>query len=89
MLNLNTEEFRKQYPALYHSATYHFGSLKKAFAEAGLKYCFSEPKHPKWENKVKPFLGRMPDTIIASAVGVTKSKIRKLRQRLDIKAYNR
>lgn len=81
-------EMRSHNQAVYHSAIYHFGSLKQAFAKIGVKYRFAEPKAKKWEKKVKPFLGRAPDTMIASAAGVSVREIRQLRLDLGIGAYN-
>lgn len=86
--NNSPEGVRGRAPAIYHSAIYHFGSLKHAFSKIGVKYRFTESKPQKWEKKVKPFLGRVPDTMIASAAGVTVREIRHLRLDLGIKAYN-
>jgi len=76
-------EFMKVFPSVYRSVLFHFGSLKAAFTKLKVNYRYSE-KHLQWQNKVRRFLGRLPDAVIASAVGVSTSSVRKLRIKLDI-----
>ncbi len=88
MTDLSVDEFKKSQPAIYRSATYHFGSLKTAFAEIGMKYN-REPKVDKWQKKVLLFLGKLPDSLIASNANVSVGAVRKLRREKNIDAYRR
>ncbi len=88
MLDLSVDEFKTKQPAIYHSAVYHFGSLKTAFADVGMKYNL-EPKIGKWQKKVLSFLGRLPDSLIASRANVSVGAVRKLRRENSIDSYRR
>lgn len=84
LATLKPEEFARKEPALYHSALVHNGTLKTAFARLNIVYNFVELTDPAV--KVKPFLGRLPDTIIASVSGLKLGTIRRLRKKHSIKA---
>ncbi|MBI5135238.1 hypothetical protein HZA86_03335 [Candidatus Uhrbacteria bacterium] len=81
-------ELKKQYPAIYHSAITHYGSLKAAFAKVGLVYAFVE-RDPKkdWKEKIIPALGNMPDTVIADCAEVSVCIIRRMRRERRIDRY--
>ncbi len=81
---LSPVDFQRQQPALYHSAVVHNGTLKAAFARLDIAYDFVEITDPAV--KIKPFLGRLPDTIIAEVSGVKLGTIRRLRKKHGIKA---
>lgn len=81
---LSPEEFQRREPALYHSAVVHRGSLRHAYAQINIAYAFDEVVDAR--EKVKPFLGRLPDTIIAEVSGLKLSSIRSLRRKLGIRA---
>lgn len=83
--NLFPDAFEKQYPALYRSVIVHHGNLKAAFQKIGIHYRFNE--NIKWEKKVKPFLGLLPDTVIAACAGISVYRIRKMRRGLEIGRY--
>lgn len=83
--SLSPEEFNKKEAALYHSLIFHFGSLKNAFQHAGQDYKFEEKID--WETKIKPFLGQMPDTVIARYAGVSRRTIGRLRKELKIPRF--
>lgn len=85
LASLLPEELRAAEPSLYFSALTHFGTLKRAFAEAKLEYLHVEVRD--WQDKVTAFLGQMPDTIIAECVGVSARKISKLRRDHGIARY--
>lgn len=82
---LAPEEFRKQNAALFHSAIFHNASLKAAFARLGIEYPHMEVVDPM--EKVKPFLGEMPDTEIARITGLNVRDIRRERRSRHIDAY--
>lgn len=73
-------------PAVYRSAIFHFGSLKKAYAEAGMDYPHVETA-ADWVDKVVNFLGSVPDGLIASVAGVSVYKVKKLRRDLGIRGF--
>lgn len=79
------DEWRKKHAAVYHSAIYHFGSLKKAYHEVGIKYPHVEKL--EWQKQVVPFLGKLQDTQIANCAGVSTGKIRSLRESLGIPRF--
>jgi hypothetical protein len=81
---LSPKEFEEQQPAIYHSAVVHNGTLKAAFAKSGITYGFVEITDPAV--KVTPFLGRLPDTVIAEVSGLKLSTVRRLRQKHHIQA---
>lgn len=80
------EQWKKQFPAVYFSALYHFGSLVKAYEGIEIKYKFVEVD--AWEEKVVPFLGTMTDKAIADCCEVSVYRVRKLRENLGINAFN-
>ncbi len=82
---LTPDEFRKQNAALFHSAIFHNGSLRAAFARINIQYEHTEVVDPM--TKVKPFLGRMPDTEIARITGLKLRDIRYERRNDGIRAY--
>jgi len=75
---MTMEQFSKEHPAIYRSAIVHHGSLSQAFKKIGINYPFKEI--PDWRNKIRGFLGRLPDTTIAKCVNVSTSVIRKIRK---------
>ena len=74
--------FKKEHPAIYHSAVVHHGGLRQAFEKIGIQYSFDELRD--WQDRVKQFLGELPDTVIASCLGKPVRAIRNLRKRLHI-----
>jgi hypothetical protein len=81
---MEPKDFAATYPALYHSAVVHNGTLRAAFAKLGIDYKFVEITNP--EIKVKPFLGRIPDAVIAEVSGLKVCAVRRLRKRWRIAA---
>lgn len=81
----NPEQFARKYPAIYRSAIVHYGGMRRAFEKIGIKYPFKEISD--WKNKISPFLGRLPDTIVADCAGVSVATIRKFRRKLGISRY--
>lgn len=80
---LNPSEFRRQEPAVYHSAIVHCGTLRNAFSRVGIEYVFNEIEDR--ERKIMPFLGKLPDKIIAQYSGLTQKKIGYLRRKNKIR----
>jgi len=82
---LPPEELARAYPAIYRSAIVHHGGIRRAFAKIGAEYPFEEIGD--WRNKIRPFLGRLPDTIIATCVDVSVATIRGIRRRHGVRRY--
>lgn len=82
----NPDEIAREFPGEYRSLIIHCGNLQKAFAEIGLSYVF--PEISGWQAKIAPFLGRIPDTKIAKAVGVKVEEVRKIRKKSGIPTYS-
>lgn len=85
--NLAPDEFARLHPAVYRSAIAHYGTLRNAFAQKGVAYPFTEADG--WRAKIRPFLGKLPDTTIARAVNVSPGTVRRLRAKRHIKAFSR
>jgi hypothetical protein len=83
--SLNPEELQKSDPAVYHSAIVHFLGLRPAFRKIGVVYPFDEIVG--WQEKVTPYLGKLPDTIIAETVMVPLQVVRRLRRSKSITAH--
>lgn len=83
--HLSPDQLSREWPAIYRSAIVHYGSIRNAFKTAGINYTFDEVV--EWKNKVAPFLGRLPDTIIAGCTGMSVSTIRAFRKKLGISRY--
>ena len=84
---LTPDELRRQHPAVYQSAKVHYGTLTNAFRQMGIAYAHKETI--EWSDKVRPFLGQLSDAAIADCAGVSKDAVRKLRQKLSVKHFNR
>ena len=84
--SLSPAEIARQYAGVYRSAIAHRGGLAQAFATIGIDYPHKE-NLSGWKNKVRPFLGRMTDKIIAEVIGVSPATIRKMRKELDIPRF--
>ena len=78
---------RRHDPGIYYSALTHYGNLNNAFAVAGLDY--EQQVLADWKDKVQPYLGRLADKAIAEAVGVGVHAIRKWRNELGIRPFNK
>ncbi|MBI3421138.1 MAG: hypothetical protein HY006_03675 [Candidatus Sungbacteria bacterium] len=85
--HLRPADIAREYPSEYRSAAMHYGTVKAMFKEMGIEYLFDELEG--WQAKVQPFLGRMPDTIVARCVGATPRDIKKLRQAANISTYTK
>jgi hypothetical protein len=79
------EEISRANQSVFQSAIYHFGSLRQAFEKIDRTYSFDEVG--AWREKIQPFLGRLPDTIIAECVDVPVSAIRYMRRKLEIPCF--
>jgi len=83
--NLTAEELATKHPAIYRSSIVHNGGIRQAFAKIGIDYQHEEIHD--WKNKIKPFLGKLPDTIVAECVDVPVSAIRRIRKKLGIERF--
>lgn len=88
MVGMLLAEFKSAYASIYRSALYHFGSLKAAFEQIGLRYT-QEPRISAWQKKVLSFLGKLPDAVIANNANVSVREVRKLRKEKGIDPYRR
>lgn len=79
------DEIKRRDLGLFQSALAHFGSLANAFAKIGVEYSITSI--PNWQDKVVPFLGQAPDSMIAEIVGVSKTTIRRWRRKRFIPRY--
>ncbi len=83
--NLTAEELAAKHPAVYRSSIVHHGGIRQAFAKIGIDYQHEEIHD--WKNKIKAFLGKLPDTIIAECADVPASAIRRMRKKLGIARF--
>ena len=81
------EMLMKQHPAIYDSALFHFGTIAAAYKRNGSEYNF-DPL-PGWNDKIIPYLGRAPDTVLAECAGQRVRTIRRMRMDRGIPAYKR
>jgi len=77
----------KKESGVFRSALFHFGSLKAALQKIGVEY--DEPEPPDWQEKIKPFLGILPDALIGRIVKKPTHQIRRFRKKLGLKACDR
>lgn len=81
------DEIRRAEAALYYSLVFHYGTLKKAFSEIGIDY--SAKEFDDWAARIRPFLGEVPDTLIAEVSGVKAHQVSALRKKLKIESFNK
>lgn len=81
---LSPDDLKQIEPALYHSAVVHRGTLKAAFAALDIVYDFAEIVEPL--RKVEPFLGHLPDRMIAEIIGLKARAVGARRRELGIPA---
>ncbi len=79
---IDPDVMKKEHPAIYHSVIVHHGTLRNAFSKIGISYHFDEVVD--WKTKVIPFLGRLPDTVIADIVSVSAREVGTLRKKHGI-----
>ena len=78
-------ELARLHPGVYRSAIIHHGGVRSAFEKMGIVYPFEEISD--WRNKIQPFLGRLPDTTIASCVHTSAKVIRLLRTKAGVSRF--
>lgn len=83
--DLPPEVIQKNHPAIYHSVRVHHGNFRVAFEKIGIQYQFETVTN--WKEKVRDFLGKLPDTVIAEVVDLPVRAIRKLRNELEIDVF--
>lgn len=72
---LNPDDIATHYERTYHSAVFHFGSLRNAFLLVGKKYTFVEI--PDWQEKIHNLVGKFSISFIANTVGVSEKKVQR------------
>ena len=81
------DEINHEAPAVYHSVRVHHGNLRRAFAKIGIQYAFENVTN--WQEKVRDFLGKLPDTVIAEVVDLPVRTVRNLRNSHGIRPFSR
>ncbi len=81
------EEIAREMPSEYRSAIIHHGTLRAAFKKIGVDYSF--PEISGWESKAQPFLGKLPDAVIARCCGVSPTAVRRRRYAAKLPTFNR
>lgn len=84
---IGPDDLARLHPAEYRSAIVHWGTIRNALAQLGISYTFEEV--PGWEQKVLPFLGKLPDAVIARCVNVSAAVISRMRTKRRIRAFKR
>jgi hypothetical protein len=82
---MSPEVLRKHDSSLYYSALTHFGSLRTAFKKIDVDYALEDTQ--KWKDKVQPFLGKFPDSLIAECVGLPWQSVSAFRRKLGINKH--
>lgn len=75
---------------LLASARYHFGSLRNAYKQVGVDYPHAEIAD--WQEAVIPFLGTVPDGVLAELINVSPWAVKRLRRHHEIRGvrgYNK
>ncbi len=85
--HLPPSEIARKHPGEYRSAVVHYGTLVAMFATLGIAYDHVELEG--WQGKIMPFLGRMPDVVVAKCAGVSVDTIRKIRTGAGIGRYTK
>ncbi len=70
------------------SLLFHFGSYRNAMRARGVPDYDDPLVRKHWEDTVRPFLGTIPDSMIAHVVGVQVTEIVALRQNYGIPAHS-
>lgn len=83
--NLPPAELARLHPGVYRSAIIHHGGVRSAFEKMGINYPFEEISD--WRNKIQPFLGRLPDTTIASCVHTSARVISIMRKKAGVSRF--
>ncbi len=85
--SMKPEEIQKSAPAIYHSVRVHHGNFRIAFEKIGIQYAYESVSN--WQDRVRDFLGKLPDKTIAEVVDMSVNKIRALRNSLGISTFSR
>lgn len=85
--HLSPAEIARQHPGPYRSAIVHYGTLAAMFQTIGVTY--DQQELEGWQAKVQPFLGRLPDTVIAKCLNVKVEVVRKMRKDQRIGSYTK
>lgn len=80
------EHIAREHVGIYQSAVLHCGSLKSAFSKIGMRYNLE--KAVDWKAKLQPFLGHLPDVVIAEHANISASQVSRLRKKLGIPRYS-
>ncbi|MFA6294982.1 MAG: hypothetical protein WC666_00975 [Candidatus Paceibacterota bacterium] len=83
---IGSEEIAQKHPAVYRAAIFHHGTLKNAFQTIGIDYKLEKPID--WKDKLRPFLGRLPDALIAMHAGISPRRVSNMRREAKISRYS-
>ncbi len=75
-----------EYSAICNSAVVHFGGLKQACAQLGIERSFGPG--PDWRDRIDPFLGRLPDTVMARLLDTSPRFMRRWRRNQRIAPFD-
>ncbi len=82
LAHLSPEELQAKHQPIYHSAIAHHGLVGNAFKAMGMDYPFEEQADVR--QRIAPFLGKLPDTVISDVSGISVSKVRRMRKTAGI-----
>lgn len=85
--NKSPDQIQLEDVAVYHSVRVHYGNLRRAFEKIGIPYAFENVTN--WKERVRDFLGKLPDTVIAEVVDMPVRTVRNLRKSLGIASFHR
>ena len=81
-LLLLPEQIQSRDAGAYQSAIIHFGTLKAMFQSMDMEYAHSEITD--WKKKAMPYLGKVPDRMLARVLSVHHTSIGRLRHKEGI-----
>lgn len=87
LASLSFEEIQRNHQQVLASARFYWGTITKGFSLIGRTFV-GEPSLT-WKDKVKPFLGKCPDTLIAELCDVSPSTVHRYRVSLGVAAFQR
>lgn len=78
MLTFSPEQIRKEYPSIYYSAIFNFGSLKNAFFQVK-KRKYRQIEIRDWKARMKDIPIQCTNRMISNVLGIPIAKINEIR----------